>query len=343
MSTMSVAILLLVVGQGNDEIPQRLPPVPPEFLGPAIDTFHYPGFSSWQLQPSQQIGPAQFLQPAPLEIPPPPDFSVSGSAPPIAELSTMEEEVPLPGTRWTLTTLGAGSDFGVTTIDFNHTWLLGYGETPPLHITPGFGVHWWDDPVGLGLPPRVYDVYLDLQWTPVASERWSVALGLTPGLYGDFEKIGGKTFQLTGWLVANRRFDPHWQLLFGVAYIRQLQTNLLPVGGLIWTPHADVRLEAIIPKPKYAVRFRETADGSLWWFLAGQLGGGAWAVADGPQNDAFVGYTDLRLLCGVESFRLDGREWSVELGYVFSRNIYIDNQQVATPDNTLSLTATFAY
>jgi hypothetical protein len=343
------ALLLLLPGQIHDEIPERLPP-PPDFLSPATDFRTSPGWSSPpflpdQLLPDQPIGIGiQSQAPPPNDSPPysPPLEPPAPGGTLLADI-TGGEELPLPGTRWTLTTLGAGSDFGATTIDVNHTWLLGYGEAPPLNITPGFAVHWWNDPVGLGLPPRVYDLYLDFLWTPWTTDRWSVAAGLTPGFYSDFQQFGSKTFQLTGWLVANRRFDPHWQLLFGVAYVRQLQSNLIPVGGVIWTPNDNVRLEAIIPKPKYAVRFRETATGSLWWFLAGQLGGGSWAVADGPQNSAFVSYTDLRILCGVESFRMDGREWTVEVGYVFNRNIYIDNLHVATPNNSFSLTAAFAY
>jgi hypothetical protein len=337
MSANWVAILFLAVGQAGDEIPQRLPPVPPEFgematpqpMTPVIDQ------RVWSPPPPQfEIHPT---------LPAAPEVLTQTNFDPHYEIPLSAEEIEEPGTRWTFSLVGPGTDFGTTSLDFNHTWLLGYGDGPPLNITPGMGVHWWTDPAGLGLPARVYDLYLDVQWVPWQTDLWSVSVGLTPGLYGDFAQANGNTFQLTGWIVGNRQLGPEWQLLFGVAYVRQLQTTLLPVGGVIWTPNDDVRLELVIPKPKYAARFRETEEGSLWWYVAGQLGGGAWAVADGPNDNALVGYSDLRASVGVESYRVDGRQWCVDVAYVFSRSVYIDNQQALSPDNAISFTASFAY
>jgi hypothetical protein len=262
--------------------------------------------------------------------------------PPVLEVPNWDEPA-LPGTRFTFATVGAGTGFSATTLDLNHTWLLGYGDAPPLNITPGAAIHFWGDGVGLGLPPRVYDLYVDLQWTPWTEELWSVSVGLTPGLYSDFAQASGDMFQLTGFVIANRQLGPEWRAVFGAAYIRQLQTTLVPVGGVVWTPSDDIRLELIFPKPKYAVRFRETAAGSLWWFIAGQLGGGAWSVADGPGNAALLNYSDLRLVAGVETFYVNGREWSIELGYAFDRQLSIDNHRAASPGSAFSLSGSLAF
>jgi len=359
-----VAGLLLVVGQIGDDMPQRLPPVPGEVFSTASTflpnntntpsgfvaptNFTPDGYHPEAGAPPQFWSPAVAPSTEPVGLPPPPEFtgpsfSEPGIGEPVLGEALFAEEIPLPGTRLTFTTLGWGSGFETTSFDFNHTWLAGYGDGPPVNITPGFGLHFWSDTVGLGLPPRVYDLYVDFQWTPIQNERWGVNVGLTPGFYGDYAQLGGETFQLTGWIVGNWQLEPHWQLLLGVAYVRQLQSNLVPVGGVIWTPSEDIRLELVIPKPKYAVRFRETTEGSLWWYIGGQLGGGAWAVADTPGNSALVSYNDLRLIFGIESYRLSGHEWSLELGYVFDRNLYIDNQHVVSPDGTLSLSASLAY
>ena len=338
------ALALLVVAQVSDELPQRLP-APDEYsLGPELTHPQLP-----------QLSPPAFEQqcPAPpanaLALPPPPDVSQVMASAPVYELPTDLtaqadwDEPPLPGTRLSFATLGAGTGFSTTTFDINHTWLLGYGDAPPLSVTPGWGIHFWGDGVGLGLPPRVYDLYVDLQWTPWNGEFWSVSVGLTPGLYSDFAQASGDMFQLTGWIIANRRLGPEWQVVLGAAYIRQLQTTLVPVGGAIWTPSEDIRLELIFPKPKYAVRFRENETGSLWWFIAGQLGGGAWSVADGPGNAAQVAYSDLRLVVGVETFYVNGREWSLELGYAFDRQLSIDGQYLASPGSAFSLSGSVAY
>jgi hypothetical protein len=343
------ALVLLVLAQPGGELPERLP-VPPEHSAaqPSFAPAHEPAYVP-TLPPATQ-DPRSWAAPqiSPLSLPPPP---VSGVAPvtfaPLYELppQVLEptwDEPPLPGTRLSFATLGAGTGFSTTTFDINHTWLFGYGEGPPLNVTPGWGIHFWGDGVGLGLPARVYDLYVDLSWTPWTGEHWSVSVGLTPGLYSDFAHVSGDMFQLTGWIIGTRPLGPEWQLVLGAAYIRQLQTTLVPVGGVIWTPSDDIRLELIFPKPKYAVRYRETEQGSLWWFVAGQLGGGAWAVADDP-NDALVAYSDWRLVVGVESFRMDGREWTIELGYAFDRQVSIDNHTVAFPGSTFSLSGSLAF
>jgi hypothetical protein len=343
------ALVMLVVGQISDEMPQRLPPVPAEYFAaptfaPVGPTPYFPPTYSSPDYPSPPQANQLVLPPPPLQSNvAPATFAPTYAVPPPAIDPTTWDEPELPGTRLTFATLGAGTGFSTTTFDFNHTWLLGYGDGSPLSITPGWGIHFWGDGVGLGLPPRVYDLYVDLSWTPWTGEHWSVSVGLTPGLYTDFAQASGDMFQLTGWVIGTRPLGPEWQLVLGAAYVRQLQTTLIPVVGAIWTPSDDIRFELIFPKPKYAVRYQQTNEGSLWWYVAGQLGGGAWSVADGPNDSALVGYSDWRLVLGVESFRLDGREWSVELGYAFNRQLWIDNQHLASPASSFSLSASYAY
>jgi hypothetical protein len=353
MSATWVMIALSAVAQTSDELPQRLPPLPEELTAQQTVMPFNPQPAPAPYLPSAVIpppySPPTYIPQQQFGIPPPPALYPAPSFAPASNFSQFDidettwEEPALPGTRLSFVTLGAGTGFSTTTFDVNHTWLFGYGESPPVNITPGFGMHFWGDGVGLGLPPRVYDVYLDLQCTLWTGDLWNVSVGLTPGLYSDFTQASGDMFQLTGWVIGTRHLTPEWQLVIGAAYVRQLQTTLVPVGGAIWTPHDDLRLELIFPKPKLAMRFQETTEGSLWWYVGWQPGGGAWAVADGANNSALVGYSDWRFVLGVESFRLDGREWSVDVGYVYDRRLTIDNHNVFSPGSTFSVSASLAY
>jgi hypothetical protein len=272
-----------------------------------------------------------FALPAPTAPPPLPAFNA--------------DEMSLPATRFTalwLPSLGS-QGFGIVDADCNHTFLLGYDEAPPLNITPGAGMHLWSGPRDLGLPARVYDLYLDLNWRPIDRDRWGLSLGLTPGFYGDFEYLDGDTFQLTGWLLGNLRLGTDWNVLGGIAYVRQLSSNLLPIGGVVWMPADDWRLELVIPKPRYVQRFRTDETGSSFWYVAGQLGGGTWAVANTPTENVLVGYTDLRLLLGIESFHVSGREWNLETGYVFSRQLSVNGNQADSPADTIVLQLSLSY
>lgn len=238
---------------------------------------------------------------------------------------------------------GGAYGFGTFDLDYNRTWYLPIGvERPPVAITPGLGMHFWSGPRDLDLPARVYDLYLDVSWRPIDHENGGFAFGVTPGIYGDFDNLDGNSFQVTGWGLANRRFGPHWNLVGGVAVVRQLKSSVLPIGGVIWTPNEETRLELMIPRPRIARRVWQQESAEMWCYLAGQFGGGAWSVADTPTENVLVSYSDLRLLLGVETFNTAGYELTLELGYAFARDISVNQATVFTPDSTFLLQATFA-
>jgi hypothetical protein len=314
---MSVVILALAQGGGEFALPARTGE-PATFLS----------FESNDIWPATYPG---FELPQPTAPPPAPALA--------------SESLSLPATRITLTWLAAGgtNGFGMSNVDCNHTLLFGYGERPPLNITPGLGLHLWSGLRDLNLPARVYDAYVDFNWRPVDRDLWGLSLGVTPGLYGDFEHLSGHTFQVTGWALGNVRFSPHWNALGGLAYVRQLQSRLLPIGGLIWSPNEDTRLELVIPKPRLVRRFRDDENGTAFWYVAGQLGGGAWAIADTPTTNVLVSYSDLRVLVGIESIHVAGRDWSLETGYVFLRGLSVDGNAAHSPSDTVVLQASIAY
>lgn len=297
-------------------------------LPPIDESLPFPSLVASEVQPTFY---PEFGLPQPTAPPPAPALAA--------------EDAQLPATRVTVGWLPAfgGQGFGMTDLDVNHTFLFGYDDLPPLNITPGLGLHLWSGPVGLDLPPRVYDAYLDFHWRPIDGDRFGLSLGITPGLYGDFESLDRHTFQVTGWGLGNWRLGPAWNLLGGLAYVRQLRSHFLPVGGLIWTPNDETRLELVIPKPRFVRRFRSDDNGSAFGYVAGQLGGGAWAVADTPIANVLVSYNDLRLLVGLEFIHVSGREWNLETGYVFARHLTIDDNAASSPSDTIVLQMSAAY
>jgi hypothetical protein len=279
-----------------------------------------------------------------------PYFAPLGQPPGIAEEAEEAGEAPgplfVPPHRFTSTWLAPGGSqgFGTFDLDYNRTWYLQTGsERPPVAVTPGFGMHLWSGPRVLDLPSRVYDLYLDVSWRPIDRENGGIAFGVTPGFYGDFQNLNGTAFQLTGWGLANYRTGPHWNFVGGVAVVRQLNSKLLPIGGVIWTPNDDTRLELIFPRPRIAHRLWQQESKEVWYYLAGQFGGGAWSVADTPSKNVLVSYSDLRLMLGVEMLNTRGRDLTLEGGYVFSRDISVNHTSVLAPDPTFLLQASLAF
>lgn len=255
---------------------------------------------------------------------------------------------PFASTGWLLTASWLsprGVDgFGSTDVSVAHGWAWqGPFAEQPLSVAPGFGMHFLNGPADLELPGVVYDVFLDLSWRVWDRERGGISVGVTPGLYGDYRVISDESFQVTGWILGDLRLGPHWSLSGGVAVVRQLESSWLPIGGVTWTPTDDWQLEFTIPRPRIARRLFQTEDRDFWCFVAGQYGGGSWTVADGVGGNLLLSYSDMRILVGLNTWHVSNREWTWQIGYVFSRDIAVDRYSIASPADSwvLQVVASF--
>jgi hypothetical protein len=240
------------------------------------------------------------------------------------------------GTPWGVTAAWLSSQgaagFGIVDLGVNRAWSTALGEHSLL-ITPGVGAHLFDGPTALDLPATVYDVYLDFSCRVLERQRSGVTVGVTPGMYGDLAHVDGRSFQVTGRVIGDFQINSRWTLVGGVAVVRQLRSHWLPVGGVIWTPREDWQFDFTVPRPRLARRLLQTDATDLWSYVAGQFGGGSWAVDDGTGRNTLLGYSDLRLLAGLNLWSGSGRELTVELGYVFSRDLAVAENSVFTPSD----------
>jgi len=226
------------------------------------------------------------------------------------------------------------TDVPITT-SFAPIW---FDEVPAFLITPGFGFHFWEAPDALELPSRVFDSYIEVTWRTPVTDRWGFAFGMTPGVYGDYEQFNSKAFQLTGWGLLELNLSKKWTLLAGAAVVRQLDMQVLPVGGLLWTPNDNARLELLVPRSRLALKIQESSSGgSLWAYTACQFGGGTWAIALPDSSTAVVTVSDLRAVLGFEWFRSQMTATVAEIGYVFARTISANGTPEFNPSDSLML------
>lgn len=88
----------------------------------------------------------------------------------------------------------------------------------PVTIRPGVAAHFWEGPSagrGPGLPPSLYDSFVDIGWRPKLADWLYADLVLTPGLYSDFKDFNSETFQLRGRALGIVAFSPQFQLVGG--------------------------------------------------------------------------------------------------------------------------------
>jgi hypothetical protein len=228
-----------------------------------------------------------------------------------------------------------------------------FGLRTPFLITPGFALHLFDGPdhvpsTGLAdLPPETYDGFLDVGWNPQVNNWFGAELGVRTGVYTDFDHFSTDSFRIMGRGIAVVRVTPTLAGKLGVLYIDRNDIKLLPVFGVVWDCSPDAHYEIVFPRPKLARRWMTLANHNLWYYLAGEYGGGSWTVVREPRPtdpDGFVDavdYNDLRVVLGLEWLpeTQSGLRGFLEIGYVFNRELFY----VSRSPDTLELDDTFMF
>lgn len=273
-----------------------------------------------------------------LPKPPEPDEFITGE--PLRE-SALAETLPTDATGQPLSTelteedlasLQTNFPFGYNLREDATTWLVGGGNhfgmfslesLPSLPqkqtwgVVSGIGIHWLNGPVQTDMPPRLFDFQIGLQKRKWTSETFGYDIAARVGIFSDFEGSAREGLRYPGHAVGYYRWLPGCDFAFGIEYLGRDDVKLLPVAGLILTPRPDLRLELVFPRP--CIEVRTTPTSSI--YLAGELGGGTWAIERVPDSDDVVTYHALQLLFGYSSRGEEGEEHSLEFGFIFDRSL----------------------
>jgi hypothetical protein len=218
----------------------------------------------------------------------------------------------------------------------------------PLVITPGFAVHYLQGPQGADLPPRLYDSYVDFRWLAQVTPKLGLDLAITPGAFSDFDQGSSKAFRLQGHGAAAWTWSETTKLVLGAAYLDRPDIELIAIGGVIWTPSDDWKLDLIFPHPKISRRVywggQSGGDVQDWAYVAGEFNGDAWAIRDPDGSNDQVVISDYRLVLGIEHKVLSGLSSRLEIGYVFGRRIkYTSDMPDFHPTDTVMLRGGLTY
>jgi len=241
---------------------------------------------------------------------------------------------------------GEGPDgFGMMDLQAEAILAIPLGSIEkPLLITPSFTGHLLQGPSSTDLPPQVYDVQLEFRTPRQLTERLAMDLAVAPSIFSDFHNMSRHAYRVTGRGLALYQLWPEFQVVMGVAYLGRQDVQILPVGGFIWTPADNVRIEAIFPRPRFAHHFLTWYKTDWWWYAAGEFGGNSYAIerATGA-NDEFT-YRDFRAVLGLEKKKDAGLFHRWEVGYVFGREIeYASGTPGITPPDTIMIRGEVGY
>lgn len=218
----------------------------------------------------------------------------------------------------------------------------------PLVLTPGFAVDYLQGPKYSDLPPRLYQSYLDFRWLSQITPKLGVDLAITPGVFSDFDQESSKAFRLQGHGAGAWTWNETTKLVAGVAYLDRPDVEMIPIGGIIWTPNDNVKFDLIFPHPKISQRIFWTGQATDavqdWIYVAAEFTGDAWAIRRTDGSNDQVVLSDYRLVLGYERKITGGLNSHVEVGYVFGRRIkYSSDTPDFHPSDTVMLRGGVTY
>ncbi len=236
---------------------------------------------------------------------------------------------------FTETWLASGGDdgLGVNTLELSAILAAPiFATQPPFLITPRFAAHFLDGPITSDLPARVFDTSLEFRWLRPLNDRWTADLAVAPGFYSDFDNTSSDAIRITGRAVGIYKWTPTLTVALGIVYLDREDVSLLPVFGLIWKPDDTLNVELLFPRPKVAKRIVFGLDASWWTYVAGEFGGGSWAIQRASGADDVATVRDFRAILGLQRKANSGGSMRFEVAYVFGRQLeYLS----ATPDLSL--------
>ncbi|WP_068264608.1 hypothetical protein [Rubripirellula obstinata] len=241
----------------------------------------------------------------------------------------------LQGPRLRHTFVGSGDDDdALNTNDTDVSLVFAFPNflysTQPLYVVPSFSLHLWDGPrssTGADLPASAYSGFIDVGWNSDPNQIFSTELGVRVGAFTDFDTFNGDSIRVLGKALANFRLTPNSTLKGGVYYLDRNRIKLVPAGGLLYQPNPYTRLDLFFPQPKLAQYWRTIGTRDVWWYVAGDYGGGSWTInRDNGKGEDSVDINELRVLAGFEwgqsdAIRAGRRTGFFEVGYAFEREL----------------------
>lgn len=252
------------------------------------------------------------------------ELAAAGAPSPPGARSGVFQKLQFSGT-W----IPAIEDGGLGWSDLDAWVVLGFPfprRETPLLLVPGFAVHYLDGPAAPApdLPPRLYDAWIEWRHLREFNEAWAMDASVTTGYYSDFAAGSGDAFRVTGRGVAVYTASPVMKVVLGVGYFNRAAARILPVGGLLLTPDESTRFEIIFPSPRLAWRLDWLSIPGVderWFYIAGEYGGGVWAIERASGAADKIDSRDIRILLGVERELPGSLTSRFEVGYVFGREI----------------------
>jgi hypothetical protein len=204
--------------------------------------------------------------------------------------------------------------------------------------TFGYGIVYANNDLDLAagtpLPEQLSELSLNLGYTRRFSPQWTAGAYLRPGLYGDFEDIGSKTFNAPLLLTASFAQSRDLVWLFGLNVNLYADNPVLPIVGVRWQFAPQWTFNVGFPRSGVAWQMSDQVT-----IRAGvSVQGGTFRITDslgspvgvtGRLANTFVDYREIRAGLGADIKLEDRWSLSLDIGSMTDRKFdYFDRDYI---------------
>lgn len=209
------------------------------------------------------------------------------------------------------------SGLGITTLGFDTE--IKPGDTPWwAHLK--FGWNFLDGPRAPDIRSQTYDLSLEINSVMPLNENVSIHLQLAPTWATDWDNKTDDAFRLIGGGLVAIQIDEGVTGIIGTMALDRPDMPVVPAAGLRLFDD-EFAIDIAIPRPRIAWKCSGDEQEESWFYIAGEIGGGSWAVERELNRKDIMGYRDHRLLIGWETKKIDGSRSICEFGWVFDREL----------------------
>jgi hypothetical protein len=172
------------------------------------------------------------------------------------------------------------------------------------------------------LPETLHAMSVSVGGRYRATEEFSLALKVSPGLSSDFKDIDKDDFRMKVRLLARYQIFSRLTLIGGVACTAGVNDfRVHPIAGALYQP--SERWSFALGFPRTAVVFSPSKK--TQYYIEGMFSGGEYHLHDTSLSADTINYSDYRLIAGVEFPLSRSVKLGVSGGYAFAREFDFDD------------------
>jgi hypothetical protein len=141
-------------------------------------------------------------------------------------------------------------------VEWDAHWDLAYFHDVLLgnvDIAIDVGCRMLTNPARLRLPDRLVALAADLEWTWRYVNDTALQVRARPGIYSTLQRVDGSDIYVPFAVVGILRLADSCSAQVGMWMRPGFERVLLPVGGVVWSPIPEIRIEAMLPASRAEV------------------------------------------------------------------------------------------